>query len=118
MSSSLQQNKFLEVPLQNAITLYNNEVVPRLTKKNKVIAISVAVALSLVYIIRDRVFKPPRNLRHIPYFGYFSVIKSLMNGESIFDRGYKYNVPHADCKNSNGLYLVNVHRIASHYEKY
>lgn len=102
---SLLQNTFLKVPLENALTLYSNEIVPRLTKKNKVISISVAVVLSLVYLIRDRVLKPPRNLRHIPYVSYFGVIKSTLFHESIWSRAYKVHLPEIDKKN-HGIFLV------------
>lgn len=44
--SLLLQNSFLEAPLNDALSLYQNEIVPRLTKKNKAIAIGVAVTLS------------------------------------------------------------------------
>lgn len=97
------KNTFLETPLQHAIVMYNDQIVPRLTKENKVIAISAAVELSLYYLVVDRVFRPHKNLRHIPYFGYWSVIKSLLNGESIFDRGYKVNLAQVDALGSNGL---------------
>lgn len=75
---SLIQNSFLQAALQNAVSLYNNEIIPRLTKKNKTIAVNVAVALTLVYLIKDRFLKPPRQLYHIPYLGYFSAIKSMI----------------------------------------
>ncbi|GAA5814314.1 hypothetical protein MFLAVUS_007808 [Mucor flavus] len=84
---SFLKNTFLQLPLNNAVEIYNSKAVPHLIKKNKIIAISVAVAISLFYIIRDQVFKPPRNLRHIPYFGYFSILKSIIKNESLFDRG-------------------------------
>lgn len=55
LNMSLLQKSFLKVPLQDAVMLYNNEIVPRLTKKNKVIAISVAIVMYLVYLVTDRI---------------------------------------------------------------
>lgn len=109
---SLITKEFPNALLQNASALYDKIIAPRLTQKNKTIGISVAVALTLVYIIRDRVFKPPKNIRHIPYFGYSSVIKSLINGDSFFDRCYKVALPFLDSKdNVSGLYSVSLHLI-------
>lgn len=102
---SLIQSGFLQVPLKNTIEIYNNVVVPRLTKKNKVIGITAAIFMSLVLIIRDRVFKPPRNLRHIPYFGYYGLIKSIASGESLYDRSMRVHVPLVN-SSRDGLYVV------------
>lgn len=102
---SLLENNYFQVQLTGIVKLYSGDVLPRLNKKNTVILIGSAVALSFAYIIRDNLFKPPKNLRHIPYFGYFSVIKSVVVGQSLFDRGYRTHVPFADSRR-DGLYLV------------
>ncbi|KAI8054841.1 cytochrome P450 [Thamnidium elegans] len=102
---SLLENSFLKLPLQNAIQLYGDEVVPRLTKRNKVIAIGTAVALSIIYFLRDRVTKPPRKLRHIPYLSYFGVLKSMYYKESVRDRSARVHIPEINSENSNGLFL-------------
>ncbi|KAI7893584.1 cytochrome P450 [Mucor mucedo] len=96
---SLLQNSFLEVPLKNALALYNKEVIPRLTKKNKIISISVAVALSLIYLIREKVLKPPKHLRHIPYISYLDSVKAILTRESAWDRSYRVFLPEIDQKN-------------------
>ncbi|GAA5814312.1 hypothetical protein MFLAVUS_007806 [Mucor flavus] len=101
---SLLENNYFQVQLTGIVKLYSGDVLPRLNKKNTVILIGSAVALSFAYIIRDNLFKPPKNLRHIPYFGYFSVIKSVVVGQSLFDRGYRTHVPFADSRR-DGLYL-------------
>lgn len=88
------------------IKFYNNQNVPQLVKNNKMIAISTAVTLSIIYLFREKVMKPPKHLRHIPYIGYFSVFKSLISGESFWDRTYKVVIPQIEAKESNGLYLV------------
>lgn len=106
MNISLTENTFLQAPLQNAIQLYNQEIVPRLTKKNKVIAISAAVALSLVYFIQDRIMKPPRKLRHIPYLSYFDTLKSMWRNESIWDRSHRVHLPEIEAEGSKGLFMV------------
>lgn len=102
---SILQNAGLQEQWKLAINLYNDKVLPTLMK-NKVIAISAAVALSLLYIIRDRVLKPPRKLRHVPYIGYFSVLKSLITGESFWDRTFRVRIPISEAEGSKGLYLV------------
>ncbi|KAI9345054.1 cytochrome P450 [Pilaira anomala] len=102
---SLSEKTFLQIPLQNSLKFYNEEIVPRLTKKNKVIAISAAVALSLIYFIQDRILKPPRHLRHLPYLSYFGTLKSLWKGESIWDRQHRLHLPLIESENNNGLFL-------------
>lgn len=106
---SLLQKQFLGVSFQNAaVTMYSQEVVPRLTKKNKVIAISVAVFMSLVYLVTDKIMKPPRKLRHIPHVSYYSVIKSLLMKESNWDRAYRLHLSEVNKKEHGGLLLVNI----------
>lgn len=105
---SMLQNSFLEAPLKNSLVLYNKEVVPRMTQKNKLISISVAVALSLIYLVQDKVLKPPRNLRHIPYISYWDFIRSAFSNESPWDRAYRVDMPEVDKKN-HGIFLVCIH---------
>lgn len=106
MSDIIKNNAFLQAPLQRAIEIYQQQVVPRLTKKNKTIGIAAAVTLTLIYLIRDRVLKPPRNIRHIPYQGYFDFIKSIYQKETYWDRAHRWTLPHIDSESSNGLYVV------------
>lgn len=86
--------------------VYKNQVIPRLTKKNKFISIAVAVALSVAYLIGEMILKPPRNLRHIPYVGYFSIIKSMIINESKWNRAYRVHLAEIDKPNHKGLLLV------------
>lgn len=105
---SILQNPFLQEQWNLAIALYNDKVVPNSTKKNRVIAISAAVTFAIAYLIRDRVLQPPRKLRHIPYIGYFSVLKSLFTGESFWDRAYRVRIPRVESEGSKGFYLVRI----------
>lgn len=99
------QKSFMEVPLKNLTEIYNNEVIPRLTKKNKVIAISAAIVLMVTYKLND-LLRPPRKLRHIPHQGYFSFLMSLFRKETVLERSQRYALPQIDSAESNGLYLV------------
>ncbi|KAI9345052.1 cytochrome P450, partial [Pilaira anomala] len=101
----LTNYNFLQAPLQDVIQLYNKEIIPKLTKKNKVIAISAAVVLSLAYFIQDRVLKPPRKLRHIPYISFIGKLKSIWMGESRWDHGYKAHFPLIAKGKGKGLFL-------------
>lgn len=107
--SCILQSPYIQEQLDLATTLYNDYIVPRLTKKNKKIAISTAVALSLIYFIRDRVLKPPKRLRHIPYITHASVIKSLIIGETHWDRANRVRLPIVDAPGTSGLYLVGIY---------
>lgn len=102
----LTENSFLKVPWETAITLYNNEIVPRVTKKNKRLTISAAIAMALVYFIRDKVFKPPRNIRHISYLSYLGSSISALLSQSIWDRAYAAHIPEIDRVDGNGLFVV------------
>ncbi|KAG2200780.1 hypothetical protein INT46_002171 [Mucor plumbeus] len=106
MSLLIESNILLQGPLQKAIKLYHKDIVPLLTKKNKTIAISTAVAIYLIYFIRDRYFKPPKNIRHIPYQDYFDFVKSLIIKESHWDRAYKVLLPVIDSETNPGLFVT------------
>jgi hypothetical protein len=100
-------NQQLNTSLTQALELYNQHVVPRLTKKNKVIAISTAVALS-VYVLVDRLFKPPKKLRHIPYQGYYSFLKGIFHKDTYDTKAKKFYLP--TISSTNGIYMVrNIH---------
>lgn len=88
------------------LRLYNLYISPYLSKRNKIIGISTAITMSLCYIIRDRVLKPPRQLRHIPYHSHFQVLRAILTGESYWDRSYRLTIPEIDSKESNGIYVV------------
>lgn len=103
---SLLQNPFLEVPLKKAIAFYNHEVVPKLTKKNKAIAITAAIAISFVILVREKLMKPPKKLRHIPYISFWSLVKSTLNGESVWDRSYRLLLPKVKSVGGSGIYSV------------
>ncbi|KAL9541602.1 hypothetical protein MBANPS3_009026 [Mucor bainieri] len=105
MSDIIKNNSFFLSPLQRAIKIYGQQVVPRLTPKNKTIGIAAAVAMTLIYLIRDKLLKPPRNLRHIPYQGYYDFIKSIYKNETYWDRAHRWTLPFIDSASSNGLYV-------------
>ncbi|KAL9547449.1 hypothetical protein MBANPS3_006166 [Mucor bainieri] len=87
------------------LRFYRLYIVPHLSKRNKVIGISAAITVSLCYLIRERVFKPPKNLHHIPYHTYFDVLQSILTGESYWDRSYRLAIPQIDAKGNNGIYV-------------
>ncbi|CAO3644060.1 unnamed protein product [Mucor hiemalis] len=60
--------------------------------------------MTLIYIIQDWALKPPRNLRHMPYVGYYSVIKSLSFNESFFERAHRVNLPLLNNNNKLAVY--------------
>lgn len=106
MSNIITNNAYLQAPLQRVIEIYQQQIVPRLTTKNKTIGITAAVAMTLIYLIRDKILKPPRNLRHIPYQGYYDFIKSIYKKETYWDRAHRWTLPFIDSESSNGLYVV------------
>ena len=81
------------------------QYIQKIAKSHKSTSITFAVALTLVYFIRDQFILPPRNLRHIPSFGYLSILRSLFKRESPHDPGNNVNVPYMNA-NPHSLYLV------------
>ncbi|KAG2204329.1 hypothetical protein INT47_009371 [Mucor saturninus] len=101
---SLLQHEFLKVPLENALVIFNKHIVPRLTKKNKSIAISAAVAMSVVYFITE-LLKPPKKLRHIPYVSHLGAVWSSLVYEPVWDRAYRVHLPELTKKGHPGLFM-------------
>jgi hypothetical protein len=99
------QNSFLEAPFKKLTDIYANEIVPKLTKKNKLIGISAAILMIVAYQINS-IIRPPRNLRHIPRQGYFNFLSSLLGNEPILKRAQRYALPLVNSNKNNGLYLV------------
>lgn len=96
---------------EDAVKPYIIKTVPRIIGSNKSITISIAIVLSMMYLFKERVMKPPNSLRHIPYMGYFSIFRTVITGESFWDRTYRVITPFVDSlKNNNGIYLVGSRR--------
>ncbi|KAI9473441.1 MAG: cytochrome P450 [Benjaminiella poitrasii] len=64
-----------------------------------------AVTLAFLYIIHDRIFKPPRRLRHIPYLSYFDIWKLLFKKEKFCDYSHRVTLPLINSEQSNGIYV-------------
>lgn len=90
---SLVISTFLKVPFEGVLQFYNSELISRITKKNKLISISIAIAFSLVWYMTEKVMKPPKNLRHIPYLSYFDSIMSTLYNESLWNRASRVHLP-------------------------
>ncbi|OBZ91245.1 hypothetical protein A0J61_00715 [Choanephora cucurbitarum] len=98
---SLQDN----LSVQYLIELYHKHVADHLTKKNKKIGITAAVVATLVYYIHDRIFKPPKELRHIPYQTYYSFVGSILRQESLWESYRRKILPVMDDKDNDGIYV-------------
>lgn len=96
----------LQFAFNNVFSLFMKKAVPRLIKRNKLVAISTAFVLFIIYLFKEKVMKPPKNLRHIPHIGYFSIFRTVITGESFWDRTYRVIIPFVDTLKTNGLYLV------------
>ncbi|KAI9360255.1 cytochrome P450 [Pilaira anomala] len=102
---SLIHSILTQEKLDRAITLYDQHVVPRMTHKNKVIAISTAITLSIVVLFREKILKPPRKLRHIPHINPLSIFRSILTSETYWGRSYRKFLPLVDAPEHKGLYL-------------
>jgi hypothetical protein len=105
MDLDILRRPFLQVPLKNIAEIYNDQILPRMTKKNKVVAISTAIILMITYKL-NKLLRPPRHLAHIPYQSYFSLISSLLTKKTFLERSQHFGLPLINSKESNGLYLV------------
>ncbi|KAI8079517.1 cytochrome P450 [Gilbertella persicaria] len=90
---------------QSLVDVYRDTILPRLTQRNKAIGIGLAVALTFLYYVQDRLLKPPKQFRHLPYQSYFELIQSVIQKESYWDRAYRTVMPKIDTKESCGLYM-------------
>ncbi|KAI8881514.1 cytochrome P450 [Backusella circina FSU 941] len=97
------QSSYLEVSFKNLTNIYNSEIVLRLTKRNKIVAISAAIILIISYKINN-IIRPPRKLLHIPHQGFFNFFLNLLRNEPTIQRAQRYSLPLINSKNSNGLY--------------
>ncbi|KAI7883814.1 cytochrome P450 [Mucor mucedo] len=87
------------------VSVYNHHVLPKFTFKNKAIAITAAITMSMTYFIL-KTLRPPKHLRHIPHISPLSLIRSLFIGEPYWNRAYRVYLPIIDDpQNHNGLYL-------------
>lgn len=103
----LKPGSVVETSLQTVLDFYQKFIVPNATRRNKTLSLSLAVSLYLIYYVREHVLKPPKNLRHIPYVGYFDLIKSVFNKQSFADMEYKFTIPLINAEGSNqSVFLV------------
>ncbi|KAI8877202.1 cytochrome P450 [Backusella circina FSU 941] len=101
---SFLQNSFLEIPLENALKVYNEEILTRVSRKNQFIAIGAAVALTLVYKVRE-LMRPPKHLRHIPYFGYIDLLSAYVKEKRYIDIAYLRSLPLLRRPENKGIYV-------------
>ncbi|KAI8359149.1 cytochrome P450 [Blakeslea trispora] len=91
--------------IQYLIDLYHTHIATRLTKKSKNIGVGTAVIITLLYYIHNRILKPPKELRHIPYQTYYSFFGSVLRKESLRDLYRRDILPAFDHEKNDGIYL-------------
>lgn len=100
----------------SAMGFYDSYIVPwwttsqfndvyRILTRNKKVSISAAAAFVGLCFLYDRVFRPPRNLRHIPHVPFPTYIWAVMKGMQPKDTARTITMP-AAARSSHGLYLV------------
>jgi hypothetical protein len=78
---------------------------PHTRKKAGVISVSAAVFLTLLYSVIQKINRPPKALRHLPYVGYLSFLKYVFKDE-LFETYSKELIMPLLKKESNGVYMV------------
>jgi hypothetical protein len=90
--------------IENAVTVYKEMVIPFLKHRCG----SIISASLLVWFIAklDNILRPPENLRHIPYFGLFGMIRSLVKKERYTDIALSTSLLEINSPGSKGVYIV------------
>jgi hypothetical protein len=78
---------------------------PQLRKKAGIISISTAVIMTVLYSVFQKLNRPPKELRHLPYVGYFSFLKNVFKDELYETYSNQLIMPLLK-KESNGVYAV------------
>jgi hypothetical protein len=100
----MNQSQSLTSVIQNAINVYKAMFIHFLKhRRGSVISASLLVWLGMKL---ESTFRPPENLRHIPHFGLFGVIRSLIKGERYTDIALYTSLPEIDSPGSKGIYIV------------
>ncbi|KAI8373856.1 cytochrome P450 [Blakeslea trispora] len=70
--------------------------------------LSTAIAATVIYLIHDRLFKPPKNIRHISYVSWIPAFLSSFRGISTFDYNKRNIQPKLESKEIKDIYVVKV----------
>ncbi|ORY96311.1 cytochrome P450 [Syncephalastrum racemosum] len=95
--------------MDTILQLYEYYVLPlagrtdKALRKHKKISIGLAVALTTVYIITQKMLKPPKALRQVPYVSTLPYLRARYNGQPLSEVVEKYTMPVA-LKEDHGLY--------------
>ncbi|KAG0181653.1 cytochrome P450-dit2 [Apophysomyces sp. BC1021] len=98
----------LDIAKANVLLQKTSEIgniITRYLAGHRRVSISSAVALTVLYLIYDKINKPPRSLRHIPYVGYINTITSALRGRSSADISSDYSIPLIKSEAHNGVYM-------------
>lgn len=66
----------------------------------------IGIATALIYYKLDKSLKPPKELKHIRYFGYIQLLLSILRGETYVDRALRTSIPEINSNENKGIYLV------------
>jgi hypothetical protein len=100
----MDQNQFMNQAIRGVLTMYKGMVFPYLKYRRGSI-ISASILVWLVFKL-DGIFRPPKNIRHIPYFGMFGMLCSVIKGERYTDSALRTSLPEINSRESNGIYIV------------
>lgn len=99
----------MSVVVNSVLDFYQKVILPKATRRNKALSLSLVISLYLVYYVREHILKPPKHLRHIPYIGYFDLIKSVLNKKSFADMEYQFTLPSINAEGSTqSVFLVDI----------
>lgn len=92
--------------MENLLNLFKDHIVPAL-KQNKRSITTTSAVIYIVYIIYQKINRPPKKLQHIPHVPGFETLKSFYNKESLDDVTDKMAIP-LILKTEHGLYQVSI----------
>ena len=77
-----------------------------MNKKNLSISTSgLALVVTSLYLLYDKINKPPQSTRHIPYIGFFKFMSAIIRKEPIYNVTKEMTFP-VSFTTESGLYSV------------
>lgn len=89
----------------------------RISKRTGIISLSTAVTLTVLYSLYQKLFKAPKQFRHLPYINPFYYYKNAL-GNKLFEDYSKAIVMPLLEQGSNGIYMVNINKQTNKKDDY
>ncbi|KAI8891343.1 cytochrome P450 [Backusella circina FSU 941] len=99
----MNENQSLQQISQHIIAIYKGALL--LFLKHRRVSIIIASLLAWLMLKLNNMLRPPKNIRHIPYFGMLGVIHSVFKGERYPESALRTSLPEINSPKSKGIYI-------------